>query len=299
MSDVIPYGVGQRIALGVRRVLARNPSAMTGRGTNSYLLGEGDVALIDPGPNDQDHLDAILAALDPGERISHIFVTHSHRDHTGLADAVRATTGAGIFAFGDHTAGHTPLMVALAEREMPVGGEGVDHEFRPDHMLKDGDVIRGPNWTLTAIHTPGHLGNHLCFMWNGAVFSGDHVMAATTSVVAPPFGDMAAYMASLARLASLRPARLWPGHGDCVDQPGERINALIEHRLMRRRAVLSQLQSGPHTATQIARIIYQDLAPGLLGAAALNVFAHLIELTERNEAIAQGDISFDARFSAR
>lgn len=293
-----PAGIAEVLRPGLRRVLAPNPSPMTGRGTNSYLLGTGAVALIDPGPDDPAHLAAVLAALGPGERISHIFVTHAHRDHSALAARAAAATGAPVLAFGDATAGRSPLMQALAAREAPLGGEGTDSAFRPDRTLRDGEAVATGDWTLRAWHTPGHFGNHLCLEWEDQVFSGDHVMGWSTSIVAPPDGDMVAYMQSLDRLAGLGAEKLWPGHGDPVTDPAARIRDLADHRRARARAILAALQTGPATARELATDIYIDTPPALLGAAALNVFAHLIEMTETNLAESQGPIRFDSRFSA-
>ncbi|MEZ5887218.1 MAG: MBL fold metallo-hydrolase [Paracoccaceae bacterium] len=281
---------------GLRRVLAPNPSPMTGRGTNSYLVGTGAVAVIDPGPDDTGHLAAILAALDPGERISHIFVTHAHRDHSALAPRLAAATGAPVLAFGDAAAGRSPLMEDLARREPPTGGEGADRMFQPNILVADRDCVSHGDWSLTALHTPGHFGNHLCFSWQGEVFSGDHVMGWSTSIVAPPDGDMGAYMRSLDRLAAARPVRLWPGHGDPVPAPLHRIADLTLHRQARARAIVEALRSGPATPFDLARQIYTDTPAALMGAAALNVFAHLIELSEKNEASADGDLRFSACF---
>jgi glyoxylase-like metal-dependent hydrolase (beta-lactamase superfamily II) len=199
------YGVAQRPLPGLRRVLAPNPSSMTA---------------------------AILTALGPGERISHILVTHAHRDHSALAPRLAAATNAPIVAFGDAEAGRSPLMEDLARRGVG-GGEGTDRGFRPDLRLGDGDSVEGPGWRLTAIHTPGHFGNHLCLRWGDEVFSGDHVMGWSTSIVAPPDGDMGAYMASLDRLEQEGAARLWPGHGDPVADPAARIAALRRHQRRR------------------------------------------------------------------
>ncbi len=292
----------ERLMPGLRRVLAPNPSAMTGRGTNSYLVGEGAVALIDPGPDDPAHLAALLAALAPGERISHILVTHAHRDHSALAPAAAAATGAPVLAFGDALAGRSPQMAALAARERPRGGEGADRAFRPDVALADGAVIEGSltdggGWQITALHTPGHFGNHLCFAWGDQIFSGDHVMGWSSSVVAPPDGDMAAYMASLDRLAAAGAARLWPGHGDPVTDPASRIASLAAHRRSRSAAILARLADGPATATELAAAIYTETPPALLPAAALNTFAHLIELSDLNHARPQGPLSFTTRFA--
>lgn len=291
-----PAGVAEEVGPGLRRVLAANPSPMTGRGTNSYLVGTGHVALIDPGPDDPAHLAALLAALGPRERISHIFVTHTHRDHSALAPRLAAATGAPVLAFGGAEAGRSPLMQALAARETATGGEGTDAAFRPDATLADGQRTAFGDWDIGACHTPGHFGNHLCFRFRDQVFSGDHVMGWSTSIVAPPDGDMGAYMRSLDLLRALGPRRLWPGHGDPVADPAARLDELIAHRRARAAAILASLGHGPATATELARAIYTDIRPTLLGAATLNVFAHLIELTEGNVISCEDQIRLGARF---
>ncbi len=290
------YGRAEWVAPDLRRILAPNPSPMTGRGTNSYLLGQTDLALIDPGPNDPSHLDAILAAVHPGQRITHILVTHAHRDHSELAPVVAGATGAPVLAFGAADAGRSSLMQALANRERAGGGEGADHAFQPHQTVVDGAEISGAGWRITALHTPGHFGNHLCLAWQDQVFSGDHVMGWSTSVVAPPDGDMGTYLASLDKLAAVRPSRLWPGHGDAVENPAARIEELIRHRQARGEAIFEQLKNGPADASSLAQAIYHDVPVTLQRAAAMNVFAHLIDFTERNLVSPVGQISFSGRF---
>lgn len=293
------YGRAEWVALDLRCILAPNPSPMTGRGTNTYLLGQTELALIDPGPDDPAHLDAILAAVHPGQTITHILVTHTHRDHSGLAPRIAAATGAPILAFGTADAGRSPLMQALADREPPIGGEGVDHAFQPHQTLADGAEISGTGWRISALHSPGHFGNHLCFAWQDQVFSGDHVMGWSTSVVAPPDGDMGAYLASLDKLAAVQATKLWPGHGAAVENPAARIEELTRHRLARGEAILERLQDGPANASSLAQTIYRKLPETLQRAAAMNVFAHLIDFTERNLVDPVGQISFSSRFEVR
>lgn len=281
-------GRPEQIAPGLRRVLAPNPSAMTHRGTNTYIVGTGQVAVIDPGPAVPAHLDAILAALAPGERVSHILVTHSHVDHSPLARPLAQATGAPVLAYGDSTAGRRPDLAQLTGLG---GGEGIDTDFTPDHCLIDGACIAGGDWRITALHSPGHMGNHMCFAWGEALFTGDHVMGWASSMVSPPDGDLAAFMASLDRLAA-RPERiLYPGHGAPVTDGPARIRALATHRRARRAQILAALAHAPTTPEALTRAIYADVSPDLLGAAQRNVLAHLIELADENRVAPVGDVA--------
>lgn len=290
MAEVGQYqpvaGVVQWPEPGLRLVLAPNRSPMTLHGTNTFLLGEGAVAVIDPGPDDPRHLAAILAALGPGEWISHIFVTHAHLDHSALAGRLAARTGAPVLAFGDAGAGRSPIMAALAAEGGIGGGEGIDVGFRPDILLADGAVTEGEGWSLRSIHTPGHIGNHLSFAADlpggPVIFSGDHVMGWSTSIVSPPDGDMGAFLDSLDRLGREPAGRYYPAHGDPIPDPQARLAELIRHRRAREAQILAALADGPSDAATLARRIYLDTPAMLLPAAARNVLAHLIDLTERN-----------------
>jgi glyoxylase-like metal-dependent hydrolase (beta-lactamase superfamily II) len=203
----------------IRSLLAPNPSPLTGSGTNTWIVGATALAVIDPGPEDSAHLSAILAAIGPGQHISHIFVTHAHRDHSALAARLSAASGAPVLAFGTATEGRSPLMASLAPG-LPATGEGLDLRFTPDQRLADDDTISGPDWSLSALHTPGHLGGHICLALGDTLFSGDHVMGWATSIVSPPDGDMGAYMASLHRLAAARTgAASFPATAIPVDSP--------------------------------------------------------------------------------
>lgn len=272
----------RRPARGLRVLVAPNPSPLTAEGTNTYILGEGAVAVIDPGPASAAHLEAILAALDAGERVSHILVTHSHLDHSPLARPLSRRTGAPVLAFGPSTAGRSARMERLAAEGGIGGGEGIDSDFVPDIALADGSVVEGSGWRIEAIHTPGHLGNHLCLAWGEDLFSGDHVMGWSTTLVSPPDGDMGAYMRALDRLAARAPRRLWPGHGAPVANGTARIRELIAHRRAREEAILGELGRGPATAAELAARLYRDTPPPLLGAATRNVLAHLLDLEERS-----------------
>jgi glyoxylase-like metal-dependent hydrolase (beta-lactamase superfamily II) len=252
------------IAPALLRVRAANPSSLTGTGTNTYVVGTDRLAVIDPGPDLDGHLDAILKATG-GRRVSHILVTHSHRDHSALAPRLRAATGGTILAFGTAEDGIRPRMAALAG--LASGGEGLDRTFAPDSRVADGDVLSGPDWSLRVLHTPGHLGNHICLAMGDVLFSGDHVMGWASSIVSPPEGDMGAYMASLDRLGRERWRLLLPGHGDPVDDPAFRIRELVLHRQSREARILACLAEGDATAADLTARIYQDTPRSLWPAA--------------------------------
>ncbi|WP_300547330.1 MBL fold metallo-hydrolase [Roseovarius sp.] len=291
--------IGHAEAIGpdLRRILAPNPSPMTFWGTNTYLLGARDLAVIDPGPDDSAHLAAILRALEPGQRISHIFVTHSHLDHSPLAARLGAQTGAPVLAYGDARAGRSPVMAELAESAEIGGGEGVDHGFAPDTPLCDGQEVTGDGWRLKAHWTPGHFGNHLCFESGDEVFTGDLVMGWASSLVSPPDGDLTHFMASCARLRGLCARRHLPGHGAPIDTPAARLDWLIGHRMTREAAILSALDAGPQTAAQIANDIYTETPAKLLPAATRNVLAHLIDLMQKSEVAPQDTFHANSQFA--
>lgn len=263
------------LAPGLRRVLADNPSALTGPGTNTYIVGTGRVALIDPGPESPAHLAAVLAALAPGEVVEAIVVTHAHLDHSALAPRLAAAVRAPVLAYGTAQEGRNPALAALPDLG---GGEGLDLSFRPDARLADGDTLTGPDWSLRVLHTPGHLGNHICLVWGDALFSGDMAMGWATSIVSPPDGDMTAYMASLATLSRQGARVLYPGHGPAVPDAAGRLAELAAHRRQREAQILRALDAGPATAEALARQIYTDVPATLLPAATRNVLAHLLDL---------------------
>lgn len=292
-----PIGKAISLAPNLRRIVAPNPSPMTYRGTNTYLLGERGLAVIDPGPISDAHLHSILEAVQPDQHISHIIVTHSHIDHSPLAAALAEQTGAPILAFGGPTAGRSAVMTALAKAGLAGGGEGIDTDFSPDQIIADGDVITGDGWELDVIHTPGHLGNHIALGWGMACFTADHVMGWASSLVSPPDGDLTDFMASCTRLQRREWQVFHPGHGAPITNPTARLDWLINHRLSRETAILNLLSDAPATASYLARQIYTETPPALLGAAERNVFAHLVDLTGKSIVSPNGPLSGSATFS--
>lgn len=242
------------------------------------------------------HLEALHGALRPGQRISHILVTHSHVDHSPLAARLAHETGAQVHAFGPSGTGRSDVMQRLAAAGLADAGEGVDPEFSPDVALADGAVIEGPDWRLTALWTPGHLGNHMCFAGGEVVFCGDLVMGWASSLVSPPDGDLTDFMASCHRLRTL-PAQVYhAGHGAPITNPMERLDWLIAHREGREAAILATLRSGPATARGLAERIYTDTPPALMEAATRNVLAHLIDLYGKSRVTPRGELTETAAF---
>ena len=258
------YGIVAQVSPLIRRVVARNPSAFTLHGTGTYIVGHGEVAVIDPGPDDPAHIDALLRALD-GETVSHIVVTHTHRDHSPAAAALKAATGAPTFGFGPHGSGRPG-----AEGEGQDVEEGADRAFTPDVRVGDGEVIDGKGWRLEAVYTPGHTSNHLCFALpeEEALFPGDHVMGWSTTIVSPPDGDMRRYVESLAKLTRRRDRVYWPTHGPSFTKPQDFVRGLIRHREARERQILDCLARGIRTIPEMVAVIYREV-PQLLHPAAL------------------------------
>jgi glyoxylase-like metal-dependent hydrolase (beta-lactamase superfamily II) len=267
-----PYGRAERLSPRVERVLARNPSPFTFTGTGTYVVGTTSVAVIDPGPDDPAHVEALLAALD-GKKVSHILVTHTHMDHSPAARPLAARTGAPVL-------GCAPL--ALAD-DGPRADAGFDTGYAPDRVLADGETVAGPGWTLAAVHTPGHTSNHLCYALEEeqALFTGDHVMGWSTTVVAPPDGDMAAYMASLEKLMGRADRIYYPTHGAPVAEPQRWTRHLIAHRRQREAQILGLLAESPRTIPWMVERMYQQVDRRLWPAAGRSVLAHLLDLEAR------------------
>lgn len=288
---------GQAVELeaGLRRVLAPNPSPMTHWGTNTYLVGQRDVAVIDPGPDDPAHLAALMAALS-GARLRAILVTHAHRDHSPLARRLAEITGAPVLAFGSPEAGRSEVMARLAAQGLAGGGEGVDTGFSPDAMLSEGDVVEDGDARLEVLHTPGHFAGHLAFALGDRLFTGDHVMGWASTFVSPPDGDLAAFMATCRRLRARADRCFHPGHGAPVTDPAGRLDWLVAHREARAVAIRAALGPEPQGVPAITARVYTDTAPAMLPAAERNVLAHLIDLVEQGEARALPRLGADAGF---
>ena len=288
------YGVARELAPGVVRLVANNPGPFTFKGTNTYLVGHGDeLVLIDPGPDDPAHRDAILATVGP-RRVSHILVTHTHRDHVDGLPALVAATGARTAGFGRCAARPG------ARRTSASGGEYVDHDFLPDVRLEHGSRLAGDGWALTALFTPGHAPDHLSFELEGTgvLFSGDHVMGWNTSVIAPPEGRMADYLRSLELLGERSDRVYFPGHGGRVDEPQRLVKAFLLHRRMREQAILDCIRSGTNTVKAIVPAIYRGLDPKLTNAASLSVLAHVEHLVSRGLVRCDSPLSADRALSA-
>lgn len=269
-----PAGEVVQISPLVRRVIAGNGGPMTFTGTCSYIVGHGRVAIIDPGPQDPAHIETLLAAI-AGESVSEIVVTHTHRDHSPAARAIKAATGARIVGCGPH---HPARELALGEINRLDAAS--DKEHAPDLIMTEGDAVEGPGWRLEALATPGHTANHLAFTLpqENTLFSGDHVMAWSTSIVAPPDGSMVAYMASIEKLRGMEHGLYWPGHGGPVREPQRFLRGLVQHRRQRAAAILNRLRLGEERIAEMVPAIYQGLAPALHGAASLSVLAQIEEM---------------------
>lgn len=289
--DLTPDTVDEVIP-GVRRMMANNPGPFTFKGTMSYIIGKGTVAIVDPGPDDDAHVAALLDAVH-GETVSHIFVTHTHHDHSPAVPKIKAATGATVYAEGPHRASRE---VHLGEA--PRLDASADFDFRPDVRLADGDVVAGTGWTIEAVTTPGHTKNHMAFAFReaDAMFIGDHVMGWSTTIVAPPDGSMQDYMASLDKLTR-RSERLYlPGHGAIIRDAPKFVAQYIAHRQARENSVLARLAKGATDIPTLVRAIYIGIDPRLIGAAGLSVFAHLEDLVARGRVSCDDEPSLTATY---
>lgn len=283
----------QQVAPGIRRIVARNPGPFTFTGTGVYIIGTGEVALIDPGPDLAEHRDAIKTALAvDNERISHVFITHHHLDHTPLAHPLARHYGCKVYGFG-------------AQKFGPVEDEarleaGDDPGFQPDVIIQDQQMFEGPDWRIQALHTPGHTSNHVCYAYldQNALFCGDHVMGWSTSVVCRPDGDMGDYLTQLRRIRDRDFDTLYPTHGACIDNPRVFVQAYIDHRVERETQIVEQLAHGPQTIMTIVKTLYTHIDKRLYPAAAHSVLSHLVHLVETGRASCDSEPELRSVFSA-
>ena len=282
------YGVMVDVSPTIRRIVAQNPGPFTFKGTATYVVGHGKVAVIDPGPDLPAHVDALLEALD-GEEITHQLITHTHKDHSPAAQRLQQRTGASTYGFGPHGAGKYEKGVEVEE--------GGDLDFTPDHALIHGDRVVGNGWSLDCVHTPGHTSNHLCYAYReeNALFTGDHVMGWSTTVVSPPDGDMREYLDSLRHLSERNDQIYYPTHGAPIENPGPFLRGLIAHRKMRERQIISVLEAGENTIRDMVPGMYKGLDPILIPAAQRSVFAHVIDLVEQGKVVSEGDLAIGSR----
>ena len=282
------YGVPDILTPMVRRVIANNPSPFTFHGTGTFIIGHGNVAIIDPGPLDREHLDAILKAT-KNEIITHIFITHTHSDHSPNTQLLKPLTDAKTYGYGQHG----------KDRGLEIGVGNGDYEFLPDICLKDGDIISGDGWSLEAVHTPGHASNHLCYALkeDNILFSGDHVMGWSTTVVSAPDGDMKSYIRSLEKLLERNETRYWPNHGTFIDEPRAYVSKLIAHRRDREKQIAKYLDSGLETVEALVVEMYKGLDPRLHRGACRAVHAHLVHMVETRRAHCYGNLEEADRYT--
>ena len=286
------YGAVAIVAPGIRRVIANNPSAFTLYGTGTYIIGQGEVAVIDPGPPDDGHIQAILRAT-AGETVTHMLVTHTHMDHSPGCRLLAEHTDAKTYGFGSHGAGKAEGGVIVEE--------GGDMDFAPDVIVRHGELIEGQDWSVECVHTPGHTSNHICYAFGKerTLFSGDHVMGWSTSVISPPDGDMADYLASLELLLTRDDAVYWPTHGPAITDPKPHVRAFIEHRKERERDILRCLASGPQRIAEMVPTMYANVPGYLHGAAARSVFATMALLVDRGDVVCDGQPAVDGIYRLR
>lgn len=278
----VEYGRVDQVTPMIRRVVAENPGRFTFTGTGTYIVGHGRVAVIDPGPNLPEHLAALERALE-GEEVTHILITHTHGDHSPAAAPLKERTGAPTYGFGPHPVADLRIGAATREEaEATPQEERSDLDFVPDVATRDGDVIAGDGWTIEALHTPGHISNHLCFALaeESVLFTGDHVMGWSTSVIPSPDGNLLDYLANLRRLLDRDDAVYWPTHGPAITDPHPFVRALIAHREARTAQILERLRAGDTTIDQMVPVLYADVDESLHPAAARSVLAHMVALAE-------------------
>ena len=277
---------------GLMRLIAPNPSPMTSTGTNTYILGRKELLIIDPGPNSEAHLRNIMEVIPNNTKVTHILITHSHLDHSGLAPKLSKILNAPTLAFGTALDGLSNDMKSICKMGLTSETFGIDTEFVPDHFLEDKEKISSLEWEVVAHHTPGHLSNHICYQYLDKLFTGDHIMEWSTSVISPPEGDVSQFINSCEKIYNLHCEKFYPGHGLPVENPGQRIAELIEHRKKREIEILNFLKNRDATISQITKNIYLNIDQNLLSVASRNVKAHLVDLIIKKQ-VTVDDISSD------
>ena len=293
-------GVAERLEPGLVVVTAPNAGPMTFTGTRTYILGTREVAIIDPGPKDPEHAAALAGALPPGARVRAVLVTHAHRDHSAGAEAIGRLFDAPVLGHGDPRGARSPLMTELAAAGGLGGGEGLDYSFAPDRAIRGGELLRGLDWTIEVLALPGHTADHLGFAWleGGALFTGDTVMGWSTTLISPPDGDLGGFRTTLRRLQKRQDRIYYPGHGAPAAYPQALAGHILGHRAQREQEILDELAEGPAGVTDLVARLYADVDPRLHPAAARNVLAHLIDLTERGGVRSDGTVGPGARYAA-
>ena len=283
------YGESVEVAEGVRRVICKNPSAFTFTGTGTYILGKGEVAVVDPGPISEEHLDAILRAV-KGERVTHILITHTHMDHSPLTSALQEATLAVSYGFGSHD-------MFGNEDEAPAEEDG-DGAFVPDEFVVYGDYVGADTWEVECVHTPGHTSNHMCYQLTDskALFTGDHVMGWSTSIVSPPDGNMSDYMRSLELLLKRDDEIYWPTHGTAITKPKAHVRAFIQHRLEREDQIKGEIRNGVHRIVEMVPNMYKNVGQHLHPAAARSVFAAVLHMIEKGDLRCEGEPTISSDF---
>jgi len=283
------YGRVDTVAPGIRRVIAKNPSPFTFHGTGTYILGQGEVAVIDPGPLDPEHIRNVMAAI-ANERVTHILITHTHMDHSPGAALIKAQTGARTFGFGPHGAGKIAAGVVVEE--------GGDMDFVPDVKVGHGEIIAGGSWSVECVYTPGHTSNHLCFQLieQKALFTGDHIMGWSTSIISPPDGDMAAYMKSLELMLERDDRVYWPTHGPCIEDPKTHVRAFITHRQERQQQIVDCMRGGVSRIADMVPRMYTDTPEFMYPAAGRSVFAALEYMVACGLARTEGTPTLDGQY---
>ena len=285
-------GTSVKLQDGLIRLTAPNPSPMTYRGTNTYILGKKELVIIDPGPNSKSHLHNLIETIPPKSKVTHILITHSHLDHSELAPDLSRILDAPTFAFGKALDGQSKQMNNIVKMGLKYEPIGVDHSFKPDYLLKDQEKLVSSEWEIIAHHTPGHLSNHICYQYFDYLFTGDHIMDWSTSVISPPEGDISQFMNSCEKLCKHNWKKFYPGHGFPVESPNKRLMELMHHRMKREAEIINILRETEATISQITKSVYSDIDKNLLTVASRNVKAHLIDLIIKKQ-VQVDDISSD------